>query len=356
MPTFLCPECGGLIPLANSSLRCLACGQHFPRVGSIPVILPQPDAHLALWRSQLSLLKSQGQKTHEAFKRAAAAGGLSPRTVKRLESLAEAVGQQAEDIVAVMGPALGGEPAPPSANLPRGVVEYISYLYRDWAWPDEANRENEWAVSQFSSLGGASIGRTLVLGAGACRLAYDLHRRLKASETLVVDIDPYLLVTAQQVIRGKRVPLTEASLKVMEIGGLARRWTLTAPAGALPEEDFQFLLADGLNPPLTSASFDTVVTPWFIDQVPQKLPEFVATLRRLLRPGGRWLNQGPLIYPDSLPFERRYCREELFELLARGGFEIGTWSGDSRPYLVSPLSGAGKIESVLTFIASSTAG
>lgn len=142
----------------------------------------------------------------------------------------------------------------------------------------------------------------------------------------------------------------------MEIGGLARRWTLTAPAGALPEEDFQFLLADGLNPPLTSASFDTVVTPWFIDQVPQKLPEFVATLRRLLRPGGRWLNQGPLIYPDSLPFERRYCREELFELLARGGFEIGTWSVDSRPYLVSPLSGAGKIESVLTFIASSTAG
>ena len=40
----------------------------------------------------------------------------------------------------------------------------------------------------------ADLGRTLVLGAGGCRLAYDLHVHNGGTDTAVVDIDPYLLV------------------------------------------------------------------------------------------------------------------------------------------------------------------
>ena len=42
----------------------------------------------------------------------------------------------------------------------------------------------------------------LVLGAGGCRLAYDLHVHCGGTETAVVDIDPFLLVIAEAVIRG----------------------------------------------------------------------------------------------------------------------------------------------------------
>lgn len=100
---------------------------------------------------------------------------------------------------------------------------------------------------------------------------------------------------------------------------------------------------------LAAASFDSVVTPWFIDQVPQDLPAFMTEVGRLLRPGGLWLNQGPLIYPEQVPFERRYSADELFELATARGFVIAESRRASQPYLVSPLSGHGKLEAVLSF-------
>jgi hypothetical protein len=153
-------------------------------------------------------------------------------------------------------------------------------------------------------------------------------------------------------VRGGRVRLTEASLKVMEVGEVSRPWLLEAAAGPLKPASFQFVFADGVEPPFADGSFDSVVTPWFIDQVPRDLPAFFARLARLLRPGGRWLNQGPLVYPEQTPFAQRFSRGELFELAASAGFAIDGWSCASMPYLVSPLSGHGKVESVLSFAAS----
>jgi SAM-dependent methyltransferase len=194
------------------------------------------------------------------------------------------------------------------------------------------------------------LGRVLVVGAGGCRLAYDLHRE-SASETTVVDIDPYLFVPAEAVVRGRQVRLTEASLNVFEASRASAAWTLRAPAGPLDEAHFHFFLANGVAPPFADATFDTVVTPWFIDRVPSDVPAFLGVVRRLLRPGGRWLNQGPLLYPPETPLPRRYSRDELVELAAQAGFEVGSVDVASRRYLVSPLTGSGKIERVLTFSA-----
>jgi hypothetical protein len=76
-------------------------------------------------------------------------------------------------------------------------------------------------------------------------------------------------------------------------------------------------------------------------------------LHRLLVPGGRWLNHGPLIYrPDALPIARWYSRQEIFDLAGAVGFRTGGWESASQPHLVSPLTGRGLIENVLTFEAS----
>jgi SAM-dependent methyltransferase len=349
----VCPGCTAALHMQGERIACQSCGQEFPRVAGIPVLLPKPEAHLELWKGQLALLLERGRTTLAALGEAAAKDALSPLTRQRLVKLGQAVQEQVSDLAALLEPALGGAAAAPASALPRGVVEYIGYLYRDWGWPSAGYVENERALEALGKLNeGRALGHTLVLGAGACGLAYDLHRLCGATQTVVLDVDPYLLVVAEKIVRGGRVRLTEASLKVMEVEEVSRAWLLEAAAGPLQPASFQFVFADGVEPPFVDGSFDSVVTPWFIDQVPRDLPVFFARLARLLRPGGRWLNQGPLVYPEQTPFAQRFSRDELFELAASAGFSIDGSSCASMPYLVSPLSGSGKVESVLSFAAS----
>ena len=353
----LCVGCAAGLDPRVPAIACTACGQSYPRVGSIPVLLPQASAHVALWRRQLALLLASGAKTRSGLEAESRAPDLARATATRLDAMARAVSAQVDDFATLLGPALGGPLEEPAAGLPRGVVEYSYYLFRDWGWTGPDARENEQALEALREVAPpGDLGRVLVLGAGGCRLATDLHRHLGATETAVVDIDPYLLVIAEAVVRGRAVRLTEASLNVMEASHVSTAWTLRAPEGPLGDDRFHFFLANGLEPPFADGTFDTVVTPWFIDRVPTDVPAFLATLRRLLRPGGRWLNQGPLLYPPEVPIARRHSRDELFELCAAAGFQVGASNVASRPYLVSPLTGAGKIERVLTFSALRRAG
>ncbi len=205
-------------------------------------------------------------------------------------------------------------------------------------------------MSAIRAVAGAdSFGRTVVLGAGGCRLAYELHRRCEASETVVIDLDPYLFVIAEAIVRGDTPTLTEASINAFDIASVARSWKLSAPDGPLDADVFHFFFANGLAPPFADGAFDTVVTPWFIDCVPADLPAFIATVKRLLKKGARWINHGALLYASEMPFAHRYCREEIFDLAARSGFEIRKWSRAPLPYLMSPLSESGKLENTLTF-------
>ena len=347
----VCVRCGGPLDARAPAIACGGCRQSYARAGRIPVLLPQPEAHVELWRRQLNLLLANGQMTHAGLEDEARAPGLSPAGQMRLRGMAQAARDQVADFAAVLGPALGGPLDQPARGLPRGVVEYSYYLFRDWGWTGAEARENQQALEALLDVASGPLGRILVVGAGGCRLAYDLHRQRDrgAEETAVVDIDPYLFVIAEAVVRGETVSLTEAGLNVLEAGRASARWQLAAPAGALDDQAFHFFLADGLAPPFLDGTFDTVVTPWFIDRVPPDLGPFLETVRRLLRPNGRWLNQGPLLYPPETPLARRWSRDEIFELAGQRGFQLGRWTTASRPYLVSPFSGAGKIERVLTF-------
>jgi SAM-dependent methyltransferase len=346
----LCVRCAGSLDPRPNVPTCASCGETYPRVGPIAVLLPEARAHVELWRRQLALLLANGAQTRGSLEAEAARPELLPPGAARLAAMARAVSDQVEDFAALLGPALGGPLEGRVAGLPRGVVEYAYYLYRDWGWTGPDARETEDALAALRAVAPAALGRLLVVGAGGCRLAYDLHRE-GASETVVVDIDPYLFVPAEAVVRGRQVRLTEASLNVLDASRASVAWMLRAPAGPLDGTRFHFILANGVAPPFADATFDTVVTPWFLDRVPADVPAFLEIVRGLLRPGGCWLNQGPLLYPPETPLQRRYSRDELMELAARAGFQPGPVDAASRPYLVSPLTGAGKIERVLTFAA-----
>lgn len=346
-----CPRCRARL---GAQLRCNGCGESYPSLASVRVLLPEPSSRIEYWQRQLGLVIRHSLDTKNTLLEQVSRASLGVATQTRLLGLARAILEQVEDVSAVLGPALGGQ-LPPDGNvaLPRGALDYLSYLHRDWAWPGGPDGENEAALAAVRRVAeGRALGRVLVIGAGACRLAYDLHVECGAIETSALDIDPFLLVMAEAVIRGASPALTETSVNAPEVDPVSHRWTLAAPRGALGEDQFRFFLADGTEPPFADGSFDTVVTPWFIDQVPTDLPGFVGNLERLLTPGGRWLNHGPLIYPpDKLPIAAWYSREEIFELARAAGFTIGAWQSASVPCLVSPLTGRGKLETVLTFAA-----
>ena len=345
----VCAQCRILL---DASFRCAACGQAYPCMSSMRVLLPNPDAHREHWRRQLGFLVQQADQTPGALRLQATQPGVGDATRTRLHALAGAVAAQVADLSLVLGPVLGA-PLPPGEGirLPRGAMDYITCLFRDWAWSsghDEENVRSLDAIRRVSE--GRALCRTLVLGAGGCRLAYDLHVQCGGTQTAVVDVDPYLLGIAEAVIRGASVSLTESSVNAPEVDPVSRRWILAAPSGRLGEQAFQFFLANGTEPPFSEQTFDTVVTPWFIDQVPVDLAELLRKLHALLVPGGRWINHGPLIYgSDALPVAHWYSREEIFELARAVGFRIGAWEQTSLPHFVSPLTGRGLLENVLTF-------
>ena len=58
-------------------------------------------------------------------------------------ALARAILEQVEDIAVVLGPALGGRLVPDEGvGFPRGAMDYLSYLHRDWAWSDGHDPEH----------------------------------------------------------------------------------------------------------------------------------------------------------------------------------------------------------------------
>lgn len=350
----LCPVCTARIDLSRTPVQCSGCARIYPRLGSIPVLLADPDAFLASCRRQMALLEEQADRTVGLIEEEMRAPDVLAMTKDRCRSMIDTIRGQASDIRALVEPLLPGDasmgpPDPPAEDVP-APFEYLHNLYRDWGWPAEPDGENERMLASVDKvLDGQPLERTLVLGTGACRLAYDLHRRDPTAETIVVDIDPVLFAAAHRVIRGGRVSIREANSEIDEVGHVGKEWELMARDGPVDGDRFHFILADGLEPPLAPDSFDTVVTPWFIDLVPDDLRDMLSTIHRLLRPKGRWLNLGPLRYTPDTPVAHRFTREEIFTLAERAGFRMGKWQVESVPYLVSKLNGRGKIESVLAF-------
>jgi SAM-dependent methyltransferase len=337
---------------------CVGCRRRYPLLGEIPVLLAEPDAYLESSRAQLTTLELQARQTLDGIQRQMGAPDAIPATRARCQAMLDALRDQLEDVRAILDPLL-----PPAGSAAREIgqrvpstIEYLHYLYRDWGWPPEAEGENERALALLEAVAQQRpLGRVLVMGAGGCRLAYDLHRLDPGTETVVIDIDPLLFATAHRVVRGESVMMREANLEVGELDQGSREWVLAARGGALARDRFHFLLADALEPPFGAGAFDTVVTPWFVDEGPGDARDFISTLHRLLAPGGRWLSLGPLLYGPEVPIARRFGREELFDLAERAGFRVDGWRTASVPYLVSRLNGRGKVEWVLAFSATKLA-
>ncbi len=353
-----CPRCDGTLTPRPDALACPGCRVTFPVIDGLPFLFAEPTATLGEWKARWHM---ETQRLSDDAKRyAQALGQAAPDgpTHRRLALLARASTDHADRLRALLAPleldTLQAGHASYLAlrtRLPtsQGLNTYYSNVHRDWCWGD---KENTASADIVAAALGAVTGRMLVLGSGGSRLAYDLHRRCRPDTTVALDFNPLLLLLARRLTRGEPVELWEFPPAPKSIDDCAVLRTLTAPEPV--DENFHFVVADALRAPFQPNSFDTVITPWISDILPEDFAVFCARVNRLLRPGGRWLNFGSLAFDRPDPAQN-YSLEETLQLVEQQGFAAPTVHENSIPYMCSPASRHGRREIVVTFVAAKRA-
>jgi hypothetical protein len=354
-----CPRCDKS-PLAfrDDHYRCEACKVDFPDVNGIPWLFAEPEASIGEWRNRLHFALQQLATQAQRIRAELGELDADSLTAKRLSSQADAIEAHRSKLRDLLAPVdvHSSDVSYESylalrTRLPldQGIATYYPNLHRDWAWD---NKENDVSLAQIRAVAGDDpLGDTLVLGSGASRLAFDIHRTMETGRVVAMDFNPLLILVARAMASGETLELYEFPIAPKSIDDFAVRRTLSAPepAGA----GLLFVLADAMRPPFGRQSFDTVVTPWIIDIVNEDLPIQAARINHLLKPGGRWINFGSLAFdhPDQA---RRYSAEETMAIVEDSGFAPPVCNEATIPYMCSPASRHGRQETVLSFAANKT--
>ena len=352
-----CPRCDKT-PLACDAghFRCEACKIDFPDVDGMPWMFADPDASLAEWRNRLQFALQQLGHEIAGLDVELKDKNLRTLTRRRVERYRKSVQQHRRALQELLRPvdvqSQGGSYESYLAlrtRLPvdQGLNTYYANIHRDWAWGEE---ENAASLEQIRSVlhDNAQLGDVLVLGAGAGRLAYDIHRHLDGSRLVAVDFNPMLMLIANHMAKGERLSMYEFPIAPRSLEDDAVLRKLAAPEAA--GDEFHLVLGDVLRAPFAAASFDTVVTPWLIDIITEDLPVFAARINRLLKDNGRWVNFGSLAFADPAR-ARRYSPEETGAIVAECGFSDPYVSQATIPYMCSPASRHGRQERVFSFCA-----
>ena len=357
-PEFLdllqCPRCRRAPLLAaGQGLTCRACRVDYPRLGGLPWLFADPELALGEWRNRLTLYLEEFAAAERATE-ADLATAPRPSTSARLGTLRDAYREQGRLVRTLLQPlTLAPLPMPHATPLAFGerlplsqdLHAYYANAFRDWCWGTE---ENEASLAEVATALGGQRQRLLVLGAGAGRLAYDLHQHGAHALTVALDINPLLLLVAERVVRGGRVELFEFPIAPRSGAEVAIRRELAAPAPARP--GLELVFADAWRAPFTAQSFDAVVTPWLVDIVDLDFESVALAVNRLLAPGGRWVNFGSLAFPWRRP-GLKYGPEEVCDIVTAAGFEVGLQRDATLPYMRSPASRHSRLETVAVFAA-----
>jgi uncharacterized protein YbaR (Trm112 family) len=355
-----CPRCRrGPVTLARAGWICGACSSGYPAIGEIPWLFPDPRQALADWRGRFGLL-SQYLASEAAAMRKGMDAASTPATRRRLEQVAGAYEDQVRRVAALLAPLGLGDSAMTEAThrgvgtrLPveQGLTNYYVNLQRDWAWGEE---ENAAALAELDAvLGGGlrGLGRTLVQGAGAGRLAYDLHQAGDSPLTVATDFNPLLLFVAREMFAGRTLELYEFPIAPRRLEEHAVLRRLASPRAA--RAGLELVAADALHAPFADGVFDTVVTPWFVDIIGEPFARVAARINLLLKPGGRWINSGSLSFSRAAHADR-IGLEEVLESMPRAGFGESTVRETTLPYMRSPASRHSRLENVVTWVTRKT--
>ncbi len=322
----------------------------FTEMDGIPVLVPKPEATLAGWMNRWNAWRLRLHKEREGIERAKTQE-LLPLTVQRLEKQSRALEEQDRFISNWLAP-LQPQSKPVSildevlaGRLPYNLslIGYEGNIHRDWCWGEE---ENRLSLECLESVGLAKPGVTLVLGAGWGRLAYDLSEKHNPSQLVATDINPLCLLVAKKLFAGQTLRLHEFPLAPVSHDKTSVLRELKAPRPA--KGRIHLALMDYSAPAFREGAFDTIVTPWLVDVVPEDFRTFALRMNAWLKPGGSWFEFGSLAFSRA-DAALNYSKEEVEAILKETGFELAASEEKEIPYLRSPDSRHCRQEQVWAF-------
>jgi uncharacterized protein YbaR (Trm112 family) len=352
-----CPRCrSGPVAPGSGGWICAACSSGYPVIGEVPWLFPEPRQALSEWRARFGMLR-QYLGSEAAAMHAAAAGDVTRATRRRLEHVAAAYEDQVRLLADLLAP-LGIEQCAMNEATHRGVgtrlpleqglTNYYVNVHRDWSWGGEENAAGLGEIAVLLGGDPRGLGRTLVQGAGAGRLAFDLHQSGDAPLTVATDFNPLLLFVAREMFAGRALDLYEFPIAPRSQEDHARLRRLASPGAA--RAGLELVAADALHAPFADGAFDTVVTPWFIDIIGEPFARVAARVNLLLKPGGRWINSGSMAFSRAAHADR-IGLEEALEMLPAAGFGEVAVRENTLPYMRSPASRHSRLENVVTWVA-----
>lgn len=356
MISLCCPRCDTVLnEQAQAGMLCTACKISFPMLssptGRVPFLWSEPQACLLDWQNRfnaaLADLETQISTTQLI-------DSVGPATRHRLSHLNNALTRHQRELADLfsglqVGDALAREThLALRTQLPshHGALSYTQNIHRDWSWGEDENQQVLEHLTGVLAQTKKPV-RLLVLGCGAGRLAYDLHRALSPTETWAVDSNPLLCLLGQRMSAGETLSLTEFPLAPVNAEACAVTRTLAAPETV---EGLTFVCADAMRLPFAPGQFDLVVTPWLIDVIDARLADFMRVIYRATALDGYWLNHGSLAFAGNQAANRMTC-EELQEQTNDAGFTVQSSTDELLPYLQSPASRHRRVELTHTQLA-----
>jgi uncharacterized protein YbaR (Trm112 family) len=351
-----CPRCAGTLAEIGGGFRCTRCSTAFPVFGRIPCLVEDPALFKTIWLRRFDdYTTSVEARVAELQREAAEDVTLLPRTRQRLMRIASGFAQQLESVAALFEPIDAGAdemaataiPSRPEPSAQPLILECYEHVFRDWAWGE---RECALALDFVKPLVPSGLDRVAIYGAGAGRLAADVHQACAPAHTLALDVNPLPFLVADKLLAGDAIDLPEFPVdpNADDVAVVARH--LERPFA--PRDGLSFVFADALRPPIPAGSLDAVVTSWFIDVARVDLRQTAAAINRVLRPGGLWVNLGPLRFQAVL--SRAYSIDEVLEIVASSAFELQSHDRQQLPYFHSPVSGSHRTDLVFRFAARKT--
>jgi len=349
-----CPRCAGALTVSDGGgLACARCGSGYPVFAGIPCLVDDPALWRTVWLRRLDDYSNGVERRVASLEHEVeTSADLLPRTRERLLRIAAGFSAQLGAIDTLFEPLQRGAdpvarmavPSRPEPGREAAILACYEHVFRDWAW---GGPEGEATLGLVAPLVPEGLPRVAVYGAGAGRLAVDLHQTRAPGATFALDINPLPFLAAGRILAGERVVLPEFPVDPNAADVVVVAHSLTRPFA--PRPGFSFVFADALRPPFAPGSLDAVVTSWFIDVAHADLRQTAAAINRVLRPGGLWVNLGPLRFHAQL--SRSYVIEEVMELVGRAAFEVVSHDRQDLPYFDSPASGSRRTDTVFRFAA-----
>ncbi|MEK6580546.1 MAG: hypothetical protein AABZ55_15090, partial [Bdellovibrionota bacterium] len=204
---FACPKCKGALKTTGKTVDCTKCKQAYPFIGDVPVLMPEPGRWISRWRDSWDVFFARSLKEENVVREQLKNGDFLAATRERLANWVSGIQSHRKKMRDLLKPLLGDQVANSktlSAEATQrlyqndhSITAYASNLLRDWGWETGENSRSLEVIKE--TIGKEKkLGKVLILGAGAGRLAYDIHQNFSPELTVALDFNPVLFLAARR--------------------------------------------------------------------------------------------------------------------------------------------------------------